>query len=107
MSSDLPTQLPATTNAGWLLADVSRTCSQAQNGYRGAIIWFFGSPGSSKAMLACALEDSLHRNTCRTFLLDTSEQQVIGKIANCGVFALLFDTMPDSESKKHCQRSET
>jgi adenylylsulfate kinase len=43
---------------------------EAQNGHRGAIIWFTGLSGSGKSTLAHAVEESLHQHGCRTFVLD-------------------------------------
>jgi adenylylsulfate kinase len=70
MSSDMPTQLPASTNVVWHHATVTRARREAQNGHRGAIIWFTGLSGSGKSTLAHAVEESLHQRGCRTFVLD-------------------------------------
>ena len=43
---------------------------EAQNGHRGAIIWFTGLSGSGKSTLAHAIEEELHQRGCRTFVLD-------------------------------------
>ena len=43
---------------------------EAQNGHRGAIIWFTGLSGSGKSTLAHAVEESLHQQGCHTFVLD-------------------------------------
>ena len=43
---------------------------EAQNGHRGAIIWFAGLSGSGKSRLSHAVEESLHQRGCRTFVLD-------------------------------------
>jgi adenylylsulfate kinase len=70
MSSDMPMQLPASTNVVWHHATVTRARREAQNGHRGAIIWFTGLSGSGKSTLAHVVEESLHQRGCRTFVLD-------------------------------------
>ena len=70
MSSDMPMQLPASTKVIWHHATVTRARREAQNGHRGAIIWFTGLSGSGKSTLAHAVEESLHQHGCRTFVLD-------------------------------------
>jgi adenylylsulfate kinase len=70
MSSDLTIQLPASTNVVWHHATVTRARREAQNGHRGAIIWFTGLSGSGKSTLAHSVEESLHQRGCRTFVLD-------------------------------------
>ncbi|OGT00647.1 MAG: adenylyl-sulfate kinase [Gallionellales bacterium RBG_16_56_9] len=69
LHSRLPT-LPASTNVIWHHATVTRARLEAQNGHRGAIIWFTGLSGSGKSTLAHAVEESLHQRGCRTFVLD-------------------------------------
>jgi len=49
---------------------VTRTRREAQNGHRGAILWFTGLSGAGKSTLAHAVEESLHQMGCRTFVLD-------------------------------------
>lgn len=61
---------PASTNVVWHHATVTRTRREAQNGHRGAIIWFTGLSGSGKSTLAHAVEESLYQHGCRTFVLD-------------------------------------
>jgi len=71
MSSDTTPHLPAAaTNVVWHHATVTRARREAQNGHRGAIIWFTGLSGSGKSTLAHAVEESLHQRGCRTFVLD-------------------------------------
>lgn len=70
MSSDMPTQLPASTNTVWHHATVTRARREAQNGHRGAIVWFTGLSGSGKSTLAHAVEEILHQQGCHTFVLD-------------------------------------
>ncbi len=58
------------TNVVWHNATVTRARREAQNGHRGAIIWFTGLSGSGKSTLAHAVEEALHQRGCRTFVLD-------------------------------------
>ena len=67
--SPLPTP-PTSTNVVWHHATVTRARREAQNGHRGAIIWFTGLSGSGKSTLAHAVEEFLHQRGCRTFVLD-------------------------------------
>ncbi len=62
--------IPTSTNIVWHHATVVRARREAQNGHRGAIIWFTGLSGSGKSTLAHAVEESLHQRGCRTFVLD-------------------------------------
>ncbi|MBW6521015.1 MAG: adenylyl-sulfate kinase [Desulfoarculaceae bacterium] len=68
----LPTSLrdPASTNVVWHHATVTRARREAQNGHRGAIIWFTGLSGSGKSTLAHAIEEALYQRGCRTFVMD-------------------------------------
>lgn len=70
MSSDASTSAPASGNVVWHHATVTRARRERQNGHRGAIIWFTGLSGSGKSTLAHAVEESLHQQGCRTFVLD-------------------------------------
>jgi adenylylsulfate kinase len=67
--SPLPTP-PTSTNVVWHHATVTRARREAQNGHRGAIVWFTGLSGSGKSTLAHAVEETLHQRGCRTFVLD-------------------------------------
>ena len=58
------------SNVVWHHATVTRARRQQQNGHRGAIVWFTGLSGSGKSTLAHAVEESLHQQGCRTFVLD-------------------------------------
>ena len=91
------------TNVVWHQATVTRTRREAQNGHRGAIIWFTGLSGSGKSTLAHAVEETLHQNGCRTFVLDGdnvrhglcgdldfSEEGRIENIRRIGEMAKLF-----------------
>jgi adenylylsulfate kinase len=70
MSSDMTTQRSVSTNVVWHHATVTRARRETQNGHRGAIIWFTGLSGSGKSTLAHAVEEHLHQQGCRTFVLD-------------------------------------
>lgn len=63
-------KLPVSTNTFWHHATVTRRRREGQNGHRGAIIWFTGLSGSGKSTLAHAVEEALHQQGCRTFVLD-------------------------------------
>ena len=58
------------SNVVWHQATVTRARREAQNGHRGAIIWFTGLSGSCKSTFAHAVEETLHQRGCRTFVLD-------------------------------------
>lgn len=68
MSSKLSEQ--TSTNVVWHNATVTRARREMQNDHRGAIIWFTGLSGSGKSTLAHAVEEALHQQGCRTFVLD-------------------------------------
>lgn len=59
-----------THNTVWHHATVTRARREAQNGHRGAILWFTGLSGAGKSTLAHAVEEELHQKGCRTFVLD-------------------------------------
>jgi adenylylsulfate kinase len=61
---------PASDNVVWHHATVTRARREAQNGHRGAILWFTGLSGAGKSTLAHAVEEHLHGLGCRTFVLD-------------------------------------
>lgn len=62
--------IPSSTNVVWHRATVTRARREAQNGHRGAILWFTGLSGAGKSTLAHAVEEELHQRGCRTFVLD-------------------------------------
>ncbi|MGZ8184738.1 MAG: adenylyl-sulfate kinase [Methylobacter sp.] len=66
----MTTLRPVSANVVWHQATVTRERREAQNGHRGAILWFTGLSGSGKSTLAHAVEETLHRHGCRTFVLD-------------------------------------
>jgi len=57
-------------NVIWHHASVTRARREAQNGHRGAILWFTGLSGAGKSTLAHEVEERLHQMGCRTFVLD-------------------------------------
>ena len=54
----------------WHHASVTRHRRELLNGHRGAILWFTGFSGAGKSTLAHAVEEVLHQNGYRTFVLD-------------------------------------
>lgn len=63
-------EVGASPNVVWHHATVTRARREAQNKHRGAIIWFTGLSGAGKSTLAHAVEEELHQQGCRTFVLD-------------------------------------
>jgi adenylylsulfate kinase len=63
-------EVGASPNVVWHHATVTRARREAHNGHRGAIIWFTGLSGAGKSTLAHAVEEELHQQGCRTFVLD-------------------------------------
>ena len=51
-------------------ASVTRARRAQQNGHRSAIVWFTGLSGAGKSTVAHAVEERLHRDGCRTYVLD-------------------------------------
>ncbi|MFZ5502596.1 MAG: adenylyl-sulfate kinase [Pseudomonadota bacterium] len=68
MTDKIP--VAVSTDVVWHCATVTRERREAQNGHRGAIIWFTGFSGAGKSTLAHAVEEELHQRGCRTFVLD-------------------------------------
>lgn len=62
--------MPTSPDLVWHHATVTRARREAQNGHRGAIVWFTGLSGSGKSTLAHAVEEYLHQRGCRTLVLD-------------------------------------
>lgn len=60
----------SSNNIVWHHATVTKARREAQNGHRGAIIWFTGLSGAGKSTLAHAVEEKLHQMGCHTFVLD-------------------------------------
>ncbi|MFO7592917.1 MAG: adenylyl-sulfate kinase [Pseudomonadota bacterium] len=57
-------------NVVWHHATVTRQRREKLHGHRGAVLWFTGLSASGKSTLAHAVEEALHQNRCRTFVLD-------------------------------------
>jgi len=68
MTEKAPTSV--SSDVVWHRATVTRARREAQNGHRGAIIWFTGLSGSGKSTLAHTVEETLHQQGCRTIVLD-------------------------------------
>lgn len=60
----------ATNTVVWHRATVTRERREKLNGHRGVCLWFTGLPGAGKSTIAHAVEEKLHRQGCRTFVLD-------------------------------------
>jgi adenylylsulfate kinase len=58
------------SNTVWHHATVTRARRELQNGHRAAVLWFTGFSGAGKSSLAHAVEEALHRQGVRTFVLD-------------------------------------
>lgn len=54
----------------WHHAAVSRAQMESLNGHRSLMLWFTGISGSGKSSIAHAVEERLHQQGCRTFVLD-------------------------------------
>lgn len=54
----------------WHEPSVYRKDREKMNGHKSVIIWFTGLSGAGKSTIAHALEDRLHKNKVRTFVLD-------------------------------------
>ena len=57
-------------NTVWHEPKVYRHDREGMNGHKSVIIWFTGLSGSGKSTLSHALEDFLHNNNVRTYVLD-------------------------------------
>jgi adenylylsulfate kinase len=58
------------TNTIWHKATVTRQRRIQQNRHKSAILWFTGLSCSGKSTLAHTVEEQLHQQGCRTFVLD-------------------------------------
>lgn len=54
----------------WYNATVTRDRREQMNGHRAAIGWFTGLSGAGKSTIAHAVEEQLHQQGCRTYVLD-------------------------------------
>lgn len=57
-------------NVVWHEAKVKRADREAQNGHKGGVLWFTGLSGAGKSTLAHAVEERLHAQGVRTYVLD-------------------------------------
>ncbi|MBU1565855.1 MAG: adenylyl-sulfate kinase [Proteobacteria bacterium] len=58
------------THIFWHHATVTRPRRESLNRHKGVVLWFTGLPGSGKSTLAHTVEETLHGQGCRTFVLD-------------------------------------
>ena len=58
------------SNVVWHNATVTRQRREQQNGHRGGLFWFTGLSGAGKSTLAHTVEEKLHQQGYRTFVLD-------------------------------------
>ena len=58
------------SNVVWHNATVTRERREELNGHRGGLFWFTGLSGAGKSTLAHTVEEKLHQNGYRTFVLD-------------------------------------
>lgn len=61
---------PFSPDIVWHNATVTRARRGELNGHRSSVLWFTGLSGAGKSTLAHAVEETLHRMGCRTFVLD-------------------------------------
>jgi adenylylsulfate kinase len=57
-------------NTIWHRSTVTRQRRNQQNRHKSVVLWFTGLSGSGKSTLAHAVEEQLHQQGCRTFVLD-------------------------------------
>lgn len=57
-------------NVVWHHATVTRARREQLNGHQSVILWFTGLSGAGKSTLAHAVEEQLHQQGCRTFVMD-------------------------------------
>ncbi len=64
------THISRSSNTVWHHATVTRNRRETQNGHKAVILWFTGLSGAGKSTLAHAVEERLHQQNCKTFVLD-------------------------------------
>ncbi len=64
------TEHEKSTNVVWHNATVTRERRETLNGHRGGLFWFTGLSGAGKSTLAHTVEEKLHQQGYRTFVLD-------------------------------------
>ena len=57
-------------NVVWHHATVNRLHREKLNGHHAVMLWFTGLSGAGKSTLAHSVEEVLHHNGCRTYVLD-------------------------------------
>jgi len=57
-------------NIVWHHATVTRERRNQKNNHKSVVLWFTGLSGSGKSTLAHAVEEQLHQQGCKTFVLD-------------------------------------
>jgi len=62
--------LNLSTDIIWHHATVTRERRNQQNNHKSVVLWFTGFSGSGKSTLAHAIEEQLHQQGCKTFVLD-------------------------------------
>lgn len=66
-----PEEVPLkSSNTVWHHATVTRDRRKTLNNHKSVILWFTGLSGSGKSTLAHAVEEKLHQQQCRTYVLD-------------------------------------
>jgi adenylylsulfate kinase len=58
------------TSTIWHQATVTRERRNQQNGHQSVVLWFTGLSGSGKSTLCHAVEEVLHQQNCKTFVMD-------------------------------------
>ena len=58
------------SNVVWCKTDITKDKRNQLNHQRSAILWFTGLSGSGKSTIANAVEECLHNNAVRTYILD-------------------------------------
>lgn len=58
------------SNVVWCETEITKEKRNLLNGQKSAILWFTGLSGSGKSTIANAVEDYLHNNAIRTYILD-------------------------------------
>jgi len=58
------------SNTIWHHATVTRERRETLNGHKSVVLWFTGLSGAGKSSLAHTVEEALHQQSCRTFVLD-------------------------------------
>ena len=57
-------------NPVWHHSIITREMRNIQNNHKSFVVWFTGLSGSGKSTIAHKVEEKLHKDGCRTFVLD-------------------------------------